>query len=272
MGFTHRANDYVAEYCAAAPDRLIPMGGVHPRMAEDAGAEVRRAAALGVRALKVHPPHMGFAANAYLDGLDGLRAVYEEAQRLRLVVMIHTGTSIFPGARSRLGEAINADDVAVDSPTCGSSRPRRTPALMGQAFFLVRGSPACTWTYGIRPRRCCATSAAGRRGGQGALRQRLALAGREEHGRQRARLPRLPLPEEAPEDPGRQRPRPVLRPLTTAHVRPRWTLLRRRARRAIPSACAVAGHDRRRASPRVKPVRPAAWPLLAFGLGQLVVG
>jgi hypothetical protein len=114
MGFSHRVNEYVAEYCKAAPERLIPMGGVHPRFAEDAAAEVRRAAELGVRALKVHPPHMGFAPNAYLDGLDGLRALYEEAQRLRLPVMIHTGTSIFPGARSRAGEPMAVDDVAVD--------------------------------------------------------------------------------------------------------------------------------------------------------------
>ena len=82
MGFTHRVNEYVAEYCAAAPDRLIPMGGVHPRFTDDAAAEVRRAADLGVRALKVHPPHMAVEPNAYLHGLDALRALYEEAQRL----------------------------------------------------------------------------------------------------------------------------------------------------------------------------------------------
>jgi len=29
MGFTARVNEYVAEYCKAAPDRLVPMGGVH---------------------------------------------------------------------------------------------------------------------------------------------------------------------------------------------------------------------------------------------------
>src|SRR6185503_20273287 len=34
MGFTARVNEYVAEYCKAAPDRLVPMGGVHPRFAE----------------------------------------------------------------------------------------------------------------------------------------------------------------------------------------------------------------------------------------------
>jgi predicted TIM-barrel fold metal-dependent hydrolase len=142
MGFTHRVNDYVADYCAAAPERLVAMGGVHPRFAEDAAAEVRRAAERGVRALKIHPPHMGFAPNAYLHGMDALRAVYEEAQRLRLPVMIHTGTSIFPGARSRVGEPMAVDDVAVDFPelTIVLAHGGR-PLWMEQAFFLVRRFP-----------------------------------------------------------------------------------------------------------------------------------
>jgi len=142
MGFGPGANEYVTRYCAEAPDRLIPMGGVHPGFTEDAGAEVRRAAEAGVRALKVHPPHMGFAANAYLDGLDGLRALYEEAQRLRLPVMIHTGTSIFPGARSRLGEPMTVDDVAVDFPDLRVILAHGgRPLWMEQAFFLVRRFP-----------------------------------------------------------------------------------------------------------------------------------
>jgi predicted TIM-barrel fold metal-dependent hydrolase len=142
MGFTHSVNDYVAEYCRAAPDRLIPMGGVHPRYAEDAAAEVRRAADLGVRALKLHPCHMAVVPNAYLDGMDSLRALYEEAQRLQLPVMIHTGTSIFPGARSRNGEPMAVDDVAVDFPdlTIILAHGGR-PLWMEQAFFLVRRFP-----------------------------------------------------------------------------------------------------------------------------------
>lgn len=142
MGFTHRVNEYVAEYCAAAPDRLIPMGGVHPRLAEDPAEEVRRAAERGVRALKLHPCHMAVEPNAYLHGLEGLRALYEEAQRLKLPVMIHTGTSIFPGARSRAGEPMPVDDVAVDFPdlTLVLAHGGR-PLWMEQAFFLVRRFP-----------------------------------------------------------------------------------------------------------------------------------
>jgi predicted TIM-barrel fold metal-dependent hydrolase len=142
MGFTHRVNEYVAQYCAAAPDRLVPMGGVHPRFTDDAAGEVRRAADLGVRALKIHPPHMAFAPNAYLHGLDALRSVYEEAQRLRLPVMIHTGTSIFPGARSRTGEPMAVDDVAVDFPDLRIVIAHGgRPLWMEQAFFLVRRFP-----------------------------------------------------------------------------------------------------------------------------------
>jgi uncharacterized protein len=142
MGFTARVNEYVAQYCKAAPDRLVPMGGVHPRFAQDAAAEVRQAAELGVRALKVHPPHMAVEPNAYLHGLDALRAIYEEAQRLGLPVMIHTGTSVFPGARSRTGEPMAVDDVAVDFPDLKIVLAHGgRPLWMDQAFFLVRRFP-----------------------------------------------------------------------------------------------------------------------------------
>jgi uncharacterized protein len=142
MGFTHRVNEYVAQYCQAAPDRLVPMGGVHPRFTEDGAAEVRRAAEMGVRALKIHPPHMAIEPNAYLHGNDQLRGIYEEAERLALPVMIHTGTSIFPGARSRTGEPMAVDDVAVDFPklTLVIAHGGR-PLWMEQAFFLVRRFP-----------------------------------------------------------------------------------------------------------------------------------
>src|SRR5258706_1197362 len=99
MGFTSRVNQYVAEYCAAAPDRLIAMGGVHPRFTEDAAAEVRRAAAMGGRALKLHPPHMAGGANAYLHWLGALRALYQEGHRPKLPGLIPHWNSRFPPGR-----------------------------------------------------------------------------------------------------------------------------------------------------------------------------
>jgi predicted TIM-barrel fold metal-dependent hydrolase len=142
MGFSEAVNEYVARYCEAAPGRLVPMGGVHPRFSTDPAGDTRRAADMGVRALKIHPPHMAVAPNAYLHGLDALRSIYEEAQRLHLPVMIHTGTSVFPGARSRLGEPMAVDDVAVDFPdlTIIIAHGGR-PLWMEEAFFLVRRFP-----------------------------------------------------------------------------------------------------------------------------------
>lgn len=142
MGFNESVNNYVSRYCEAAPDRLVPMGGVHPRFTDDGAAAVRRAAETGVRALKIHPPHMKVEPNAYLHGLDSLRAIYEEAQRLTLPVLIHTGTSVFPGARSRTGEPMAVDDVAVDFPdlTIVLAHGGR-PLWMEQAMFLTRRFP-----------------------------------------------------------------------------------------------------------------------------------
>ena len=56
--------------------------------------------------------------------------------------MIHTGTSIFPGARSRTGEPMPVDDVAVDFPdlTIILAHGGR-PLWMEQAVFLVRRFP-----------------------------------------------------------------------------------------------------------------------------------
>ncbi len=139
MGFTHEANDFIAAIARSSPDRLIPFGSVHPRFIDDPGVEVERLAELGIRGLKIHPPHQAFAANAYLAELPGLREVYETAQRLGLPVMIHTGTSIFPGARNRFADPMAADDVAVDFPDLQLILAHAgRPLYMGTCFFLAR--------------------------------------------------------------------------------------------------------------------------------------
>jgi predicted TIM-barrel fold metal-dependent hydrolase len=56
--------------------------------------------------------------------------------------MFHTGTSVFPGARSRLGGALVLDDVAVDFPelTLILAHGGR-PLWMDEAFFMLRRHP-----------------------------------------------------------------------------------------------------------------------------------
>jgi predicted TIM-barrel fold metal-dependent hydrolase len=142
IGFPSEANDWVARYAAADPSRLIAFGSVHPRYVRDAAGETERLANLGIRALKIHPAHQLFAPNAYRDGLGPLAAIYERAQALGLPVMIHTGTSIFPGARNVYAQPILADDVAVDYPNLVIILAHGgRPLWMNEAFFLVRRHP-----------------------------------------------------------------------------------------------------------------------------------
>jgi uncharacterized protein len=54
--------------------------------------------------------------NDYLNGVTELEIVYRAAEANGIPVMIHTGTSIFPGARNKYGDPVYVDDVAVDFP------------------------------------------------------------------------------------------------------------------------------------------------------------
>jgi predicted TIM-barrel fold metal-dependent hydrolase len=143
MGFTADANDWVSRYVRGREERLYAVGSVHPRHVADAGAETRRLfESLGIRMLKIHPPHQVFAANAYRDGLEGLGAVYGEAEKAGRPVMIHTGTSIFPGARNRYADPMAVDDVAVDFPRLKLVLAHAgRPLYMDTAVFLLRRHP-----------------------------------------------------------------------------------------------------------------------------------
>jgi predicted TIM-barrel fold metal-dependent hydrolase len=65
--------------------------------------------------------------------------VYARAQDLGLPVMIHTGTSIFPGARNVYARPMLADDIGVDCPDLVVILAHGgRPLWMNEAFFLVR--------------------------------------------------------------------------------------------------------------------------------------
>jgi predicted TIM-barrel fold metal-dependent hydrolase len=139
MGFGDDTNDFAARYAEAAPDRLLPYGGVDPVTTRDAVGSVKRLLELGIRVLKLHPPHQAFAANDYTNGLDALAKIYATCESEGLPVLVHTGTSIFPGARSKYGNPMELDDVAIDFPDlrlimAHGGRPLYTE----EAFFILR--------------------------------------------------------------------------------------------------------------------------------------
>src|SRR5947208_13126325 len=69
IGFTDEVNEWIGDYCRDHADRLIPVGGVHPRLTQDPAGTLRRIVERhGIRALKLHPPHQHFCPNDYRDG------------------------------------------------------------------------------------------------------------------------------------------------------------------------------------------------------------
>ena len=142
VGYTEYANHFVLEYCRGRTDRLVPVGGIRADRT-DGAAEVERLHRAGLRARKLHPPHQRFAPNGYRTGGPAeLEGIYGACERLGLPVIFHTGTSVFPGARSRFGQPLLVEDVAVDFPELRIVLAHGgRPLWMNEAVFLVRRFP-----------------------------------------------------------------------------------------------------------------------------------
>jgi len=139
MGFTDETNEFAARYAEHDRVRLLPFGGVHPRFTADPKGAVDRLLESGIVCLKVHPCHQAFPANAHTEGLDSLGAVYRRAEERGLPIMVHTGTSIFPGARSKYGNPLELDDIAIDFPDLRIIMAHGgRPLWMKEAFFILR--------------------------------------------------------------------------------------------------------------------------------------
>ena len=139
LGFTMDVNDWILKYCATDPERLLPCGGFSKQFTGDVESELKRLIERGIRLIKVHPPHQLLYPNDYLSGNRTLETIYRVCEASGTPVMIHTGTSVFPKARSKYGDPIHLDDIAIDFPklTILMAHGGR-PLWMETAFFLVR--------------------------------------------------------------------------------------------------------------------------------------
>jgi predicted TIM-barrel fold metal-dependent hydrolase len=139
IGFTAEVNEWVANYCRVDPARLLACGSLDPRHSSNIRGDMDRAIRLGLRLIKIHPPHQMVFPNDYLNGVRELETIYRVAEQNGIPVMFHTGTSIFPGARNKYGDPIYLDDVAVDFPKLKILMAHGgRPLWMETAFFLVR--------------------------------------------------------------------------------------------------------------------------------------
>jgi predicted TIM-barrel fold metal-dependent hydrolase len=142
LGMTPAVNDFVSAYVKENPRRLIACGGLHPRHTENILADVERVLRMGIRMIKIHPPHQLLYPNDYLSGVKELEIIYRAAEANGIPVMFHTGTSVFPGARNKYGDPIHVDDVAVDFPKLKIILAHGgRPLWMETAFFLLRRHP-----------------------------------------------------------------------------------------------------------------------------------
>ena len=139
IGFTSGVNQFVADYVKEDPKRLISCGSLHPRHTANILADVEQLVRLGIRMIKIHPPHQLLFPNDYLQGVTELEIIYRAAEANGIPVMFHTATSIFPGARNKYGDPIYVDDVAVDFPKMRILLAHGgRPLWMDTAFFLAR--------------------------------------------------------------------------------------------------------------------------------------
>lgn len=142
IGFTSEVNQFVSAYVKEDPKRLISCGSLHPRHSANILADMEQLVRLGIRMIKIHPPHQLLFPNDYLRGVTELEIIYRAAEANGIPVMFHTGTSIFPGARNKYGDPIYLDDVAVDFPKMKILLAHGgRPLWMDTAFFLVRRHP-----------------------------------------------------------------------------------------------------------------------------------
>ena len=91
------------------PNRVKLIGNVNPHLHYPVEEELRRQIALGAVACKIHPVHAGIAADDRW-----LYPVYEVCQSTGIPVVVHCGTSTFPGSVNRLADPVLLDDVLHD--------------------------------------------------------------------------------------------------------------------------------------------------------------
>jgi predicted TIM-barrel fold metal-dependent hydrolase len=139
------SNDFVGELCAEAnaiadPDvgprgRLLPFASINPFIVNDLAAELQSLVnEFGFRGIKIYPPYHHHYVND-----SRMYPLYSKAQDLGLPMLVHTGSSVFKGARIKYGDPLSLDDVAIDFPGLSILMAHSgRPFWYQQAFWMAR--------------------------------------------------------------------------------------------------------------------------------------
>jgi uncharacterized protein len=95
------------------PGRFALVANVNPHVHFPVLAEARRQLGLGAVAVKLHPVHGGFPVD-----LPELYPLYGHCEGAGVPIIVHAGTSNFPGARNRYASLDHLVDVVGDFPGC----------------------------------------------------------------------------------------------------------------------------------------------------------
>ena len=90
-------------------ERFAMIGNINPHLHYPVDEELERQIALGAVALKIHPVHGGFPVNER-----ALYPAYAICQDARMPVVVHCGTSTFPGSSHSFADPVLLDDVLRD--------------------------------------------------------------------------------------------------------------------------------------------------------------
>ncbi|GAA0341694.1 amidohydrolase family protein [Actinoallomurus spadix] len=91
------------------PARIKLIANINPHLHYPIEEELRRQLDLGAVACKLHPVHAGVAANDR-----ALYPAYEVCQAAGIPLVVHCGTSTFPGSSNRFADPVLLDDVLRD--------------------------------------------------------------------------------------------------------------------------------------------------------------
>ena len=101
----------VEEMLPLVSSRVRFAANVNPHVHHPVAEELERQLGLGAVALKVHPVHGGFPPNDR-----ALYPAYEICRAAGIPVVVHCGTSVFPGAMNQYADPVLLDDVLRDFP------------------------------------------------------------------------------------------------------------------------------------------------------------
>lgn len=130
------SNEYVLEFCEGH-DIFVPFCTINPIFSDHPAEEAKTYIKLGARGIKLYPSY-----NYFFPNEDTIYPVYALAEEHQVPVLIHTGTSVFKGAKNKYADPLYLDDVAADFPDLILVMAHSGRGLWyDKAFFLSRLHP-----------------------------------------------------------------------------------------------------------------------------------